>query len=109
MTQITADTTEVDKSTGVLAALEEAAHTDEATTAEISTVTEALSRDYHRMKDCEQNIAVSDEHIAALERALKGWRNYRDHQVRRLPGLKTRYVAARTYMRAAEDEQTGSI
>ena len=49
------------------------------------------------------------EQIAALEKALAGWQAYRTYQERRLPGLRRRYTAARDYIRAAEDEQTGNI
>ena len=46
--------------------------------------------------------------IEQLEKAAANWRAYRDYQERRKPGLERRYRLARDYVRAAEDEQTGT-
>lgn len=74
---------------------------------EIASNRDELLKDYNRLRDCRDNIATANEQIALLEKALIGWRNFRDHQSRRVPGLERRYELKRDWIRAAEDEQTG--
>lgn len=109
MTTITVDNGALNASSQMLDKLREAQRVDEIKNPEIQSMQRTLADEFGRMKDCEDNIGTAHEQIAALEKALAGWQAYRTYQERRLPGLRRRYTAARDYIRAAEDEQTGNI
>lgn len=102
------DNTALNRSTSLLANLETAKNRDTISDTAMRPFNEALTDEYARMKECTDNLATAKEQIAAHEKALAGWRGYMDYQERRYPGLERRYRLARDYIRAAEDEQTGT-
>ncbi len=109
MTTIEIDNAPLNQSTSLLAAFESADRSEEIKASDLIPYQKALADEYGKMHDCEDRIAKGDEQIALLEKALAGWRRFTDHQKRRLPGLRRRYILARDYIRSPEDEQTGSL
>lgn len=109
MAIITVDKNTLLESSKTLESLERAAKSEEIKNEDIQPMQRALTDEYGRMKDCEDNLRTASDHIATLERALAGWNAYHSYQTKRLPGLKRRYLAARDYIRSAEDEQTGNL
>lgn len=106
---ITIDNEELNKSTSQLAAFESANRATEIKGSDLMPFQKALADEFGKMKDCEDMIAQAEPQIAALQAALTRWQNFKAYQERRLPGLRRRYHAARDYIRAAEDEQTGNL
>lgn len=109
MVALAIDNEQLSKSNGLLHQLESAKNADTPSDNSLNPFNGALTAEYGRMKDCQDNIALAGTQIAALQKALDGWTSYREYQERRYPGLERRYRLARDYIRAAEDEQTDTL
>lgn len=108
MPQLAIDNDALTRSSSMLSQLDSARHADTISDEAMRPFNNALVAEYARMKECTDNVATAEAQIVALEKALAGWRGYKDYQERRYPGLERRYRLARDYVRAAEDEQTGT-
>lgn len=67
---------------------------------------DGLKVTWEKLAECRAYMGTADAEIAALERVLTGWKNYRAYQSRREPFLLRRYMALRDFVRSAEDERT---
>lgn len=108
MAVITIDNDALSKSSSLLTQLQAAKNADNLSNDSLRPFNSALTAEFGRMKDCQDNIETAEVQIAALKKALSGWTAFKAYQERRYPGLERRYKLARDYIRAAEDEQTGN-
>lgn len=108
MPHLEVDNRNLDQSRTMLAGLDKARQADTIDDEAMKPFQGAVTAEFGRMRECQDNLTMADQQIAELQKALAGWSAYREWQARRYPGLERRYKLARDYVRAAEDEQTST-